>query len=115
MASHPIVPRVIALPPAPCERDGGPPAPSLFERRLRQRWEQLLVIDTETARHALGRRLVSVDGWSIEDWLARPARSDRDEGHAIRREPAPAVDPTLSAADLLALRTHLVAKGARDG
>lgn len=91
------------------------PPLSEFERRIGQRWERVRTADADTARSALGRRLVGIDGWSIEDWLARPARSDRDEGRARGLEAAPAIDPTLSAADLLALRTQLVAKGARDG
>jgi hypothetical protein len=92
-----------------------PPASSLFETRVGQRWAQAMVIAAETANHALGRRLVGVDGWSTEDWLARPARSDRHESRAITSDATGAVDPTLSAATLLALRTQLVATGARDG
>jgi len=73
---------------------------------------------SETARQALGRRFVRVDGWATEEWLARGVRARGDDGPVIasaaRGVVVPAVDPTLSAANLLALRTQLAARGARD-
>ena len=102
MGSRPIVSPVIAR----------------LEARLGERWQQATAGGSETARQALGRRFVRVDGWATEEWLARGVRARGDDGPVIasaaRGVVVPAVDPTLSAANLLALRTQLAARGARD-
>lgn len=92
-----------------------PPACSLLETRLGQRWKEAMAGGSEAAGPALGRRLVRVDGWSTENWLAQRARSHRDDECAIASDATSPVDPTLSAATLLTLRTARVAQGVRDG
>jgi hypothetical protein len=77
---------------------------SVLEARVERRWRQAsTAIDPP-------RRLVRLDGWSTEAWLARHAASPPHERRALTGPAtrAIAINPHVPAANLLALRTHLV-------
>jgi hypothetical protein len=109
MWSQWIVPRVIAQPamssPAAEHRAGGLARlasryRSVLETRVEQRWQR--------AKDDPQRRLVHVDGWSTEQWLARRAAARGHQPSTMTSDASGAVDPHLSASDLLALRTRLI-------